>query len=557
MPAGWVKDRARLERLALATAELKRREERKRQSDPEGGLLAFVRYFWPVLEPNKELVEGWVLESICAHLEAVTRGEIKRLLINVPPGFMKSMLVNVFWPAWEWSAMGMPHLRYVTFSYAAHLTERDNGKFRDLLRSRLFKEMWGDRFALTEDGKIRVATDKTGWKFASSVKGVGTGERGDRVILDDPHNVKEGESEAVRSETVRWVREGMSNRLNDMDRGVIICIMQRVHEDDVSGALLSDRLGYVHLMIPMEFDPQRRCGTVIGWEDPRERDRQLAWPERFSKRVVADLARTLGPYAYAGQYQQSPEPRGGGILKRDWWGAYELAIGAAPRHKMEYIVASLDPAFTAKQENDPSGFTVWGVYRDDKGHAKILLLHSWKKWLELHGQTMERLPDESNKSYVRRASQHWGLVEWVAHDCSRLRVHRLLIEDKASGHSVAQEIMRLYAGRDWGVQLVNPGSLDKRARAHAVQHLLADGMVEAPASAHGDTLVFREWAQMTIDECAKFRGLPGDEDNLVDSATQALKHIRDIGLAVRREEKSAYDEDMARHRPKAEPLYPV
>jgi len=543
------------ERKAAAKWEKLLREERKRQADLDGGLLHFVRYFWHVLEPSKELVEGWVLHAICAHLEAVTRGEINRLLINVPPGFMKSMLVNVFWPAWEWSAAGLPSIRYVTFSYAAHLTERDNGKFRDLLRSREFHELWGHAVTLTEDGKIRVANDATGWKFASSVKGVGTGERGDRVILDDPHNVKEGESEAVRSETVRWVREGMSNRLNDMETGVIVCIMQRVHEEDVSNALIADDLGYVHLMVPMEFDPARRCGTAIGWEDPREDDGELAWPERFSPSAVAQLKRTLGPYAYSGQYQQSPEPRGGGIIKRAWWGTYELAIGAKPKHRPEFVVASLDPAFTAKQENDPSGFVILGIYRTENGQPRILLMHAWKKWLELHGQTQDRDPKETNVAFLRRTQPHWGLVEQVAHDCTRLRVDRLLIEDKASGHSVAQEIRRLYSDRDWGVQLVNPGSLDKRARAYAIQHLFADGLIEAPYDDKSGQ--FREWAQMVIDEAAKFRGLPGDEDNLVDALTQGLKYLRDNNLIVRREEREYNERESMLHRTKREPLYPV
>ena len=122
-------------------------------------------------------------------------GEIKRLLINVPPGFMKSLLTNVFWPAWEWSAMEMPHTRYVTFSYAASLTERDNGRFRDLLISREFQELWGHKFVLRKIGETKVVNDKTGWKLASSVGGVGTGERGNRVLIDDPHK---------RSSASRW-----------------------------------------------------------------------------------------------------------------------------------------------------------------------------------------------------------------------------------------------------------------------------------------------------------------------------------------------------------------
>lgn len=554
-------DRARVEKLALAIRTRRLRDERARQSDlgeqgRPGGLIEFVRYFWHVLEPNQPFVDGWVMQAICLHLEAVTRGEIKRLLINVPPGFAKSLLVNVFWPAWEWSAAGKPFLRYVTFAYASHLTERDNGRFRDILQCPEFRELWGHVCSLTANGVIKPTNTAKGWKFSSSIDGIGTGERGNRILADDVHNVREGESEKIRSGTVQWVREGMSNRLNDMQEDVIVGIGQRVHEQDASAAMI-DSGDYEHLMIPMEYDPSRHCVTSIGWEDPRSEFGELAWPERFPQKVVSLLKRTLGPYAYTAQYQQSPEPRGGGILKREWWGAYELPVGAHFRHKFDYIVASLDPAFTAKQENDASGFSVWGAY-SEAGKVKIVLLHAWKKWLELHGQTMERLANENNAAYVRRTSKDWGLVEWVAHDCNRLRVHTLLVEDKASGHSVAQEIKRLYRDREWGVRLVNPGALDKRARAYAVQHLFADGMIEAPASAQGDLLVFREFAQMTIDECAKFRGLSGDEDNIVDSATQALKFLRDIGVAVRSEEQRSEELELASKRggPR-EPIYPV
>ena len=534
------------------------RDERRKQSDlgepgRPGGLIHFIRYYWHILEPNTRLVEGWVLEAICMHLEAVTRGEIKRLLINVFPGAMKSLVVNCFWPAWEWGPAGMPYMRYVTFAYASHLTERDNGRFRDVVRSPEFVEMWGHVFHLTADGVVKPANNHKGWKFSSSIDGVGTGERGNRLLADDLHNVREGESEKIRSGTVQWVREGMSNRLNDMERDVIVGICQRVHEDDASAAMLASG-DYEHLCIPIEYDPSRHCSTSIGWEDPRTEFGELAWPERFPETVVAQIKRTLGPYAYAAQYQQSPEPRGGGILKRDWWGTYELSVGAPFRHNFEYVVASLDGAYTAREENDPSALVVFGVYYE-QGAPHIILLHAWQKWLEIHGQTVKRLPNEDHRSYAKRASPNWGLVEWVAHDCTRLRVNMLLIENKASGHSVAQEIARLYQQKEWQVQLVNPKNLDKRARALAIQHLFADGMIEAPASLHGDVLMYRDWAQMVIDECAKFRGLPGDSDNLVDATTQALKYLRDMGIAIRREERQLIEEEQAMHRPNLRPLY--
>src|SRR5258708_3237391 len=254
---------------------------------------------------------------MCLHLDAVTRGDITKLLINVPPGFMKSLLVDVFWPAWEWGPMDMPHMQYVAFSYTPELTERDNAKFRDLISSPRYRQLWGDRFTLTENSKRKVVNNRTGFKFATSIRGVGTGERGDRVILDDPHNVKEIESDTVRDETVRWRRESMANRLNDMRRSAIVIIMQRLHENDVSGEILAQQLAYCHLMIPMEFDPSRYPpdyeGNDIGWVDPRavdeegellspaameDRAGELAWPGRFPASVVEETKHDMGPFAY-------------------------------------------------------------------------------------------------------------------------------------------------------------------------------------------------------------------------------------------------------------------
>lgn len=525
-------------------AELGRRQEKKRQRR----LINFVRYFWDVLEPVEPLVDGFALEAMCEHLEAVTDGRIKRLLINVPPGFMKSLLTDVFWPAWEWGPMDLGHMRYVAFSYAAHLTERDNAKFLALLQSQKFVSMWGDRFDLVEQGKVKVSNTRTGSKFASSVGGVGTGERGNRVILDDAHNIKEAESEVVRTETVRWVREAMSNRLNNVGRDAIVAIMQRSHEADVSNTLIE--LGYVHLMIPMEFDPSRRCSTLIGWSDPRTEEGELAWEERFSRQDNEETRKTIGPYAYAGQYQQTPEVRGGAIVKREYWQDYTTDDGRIPA--CQYVVASLDPAYTAKQENDPSGFTVWGVWYDEKGFSRIICLNAWRKRLELHGPHFDRLPGETEGQFVKRTQASWGLVEHVAHSCKRFRVHRLLIESKASGLSVAQEIRRLHAGQGWGVQLIDPKGLDKVTRCHAVVPMFAEGMIYLPAYSDG---TYREWGQMLVDEFASFP--KGATDDLVDSSTQALTHIRDLGLAVRREERAQMDQELARHRVDPPPLYPA
>lgn len=560
-------DRGKLELFAQAVAEKRRRDAKRLMAqrgyrDPDtgewvGGLLAFIRYYWHILEPGTPFKDGWVLEAICEHLEAVTFGEIDRLLINVPPGFMKSLITDVFWPAWEWGPMNLPHLRYVAFSYSAGITERDNDKFGVLVGSSEYQTMWGDRVRLRRVGRIEVTNRTHGRKLATSIGGLGTGERGDRVVLDDPHNVKESESEPVREETVRWFREAMSNRLNDPETGAIVIIMQRVHEGDVSGVILEEGLDYVHLCVPMEFDWDRvtdpetgeQIPNAYGWCDPRwEPEREdcqdaLAWVERFSERACAKLRKDVGPHAWAGQYQQTPKARGASIIPRDYWQLWEDTDGKFP--PFEYIVASLDSAFTEKQQNDPSALTIWGVFRNERGNRRIMLIHAWRKRLQLHGPKVERIAGEHPMVYRKRAMPHWGLVEWVADSCSRFQVDKLLIESKASGIDAANELRRLHGREGWMVELVDPKT-DKVARALAVQPTWSQGMVYAPD---------RQWAQDVIDEMDVFP--KGRWDDLTDSATQAMRHLRMLGFAQSDEETYAEEREALTPKKKAKPLYPT
>lgn len=558
-------DRAKLERFAQAVTERRKRDAKTEMAqrgyrDEEtgewrGGLLAFVRYYWHVLEPGTTFKNGWVLESICQHLEAVTFGEIQKLLINVFPGAMKSLISDVFWPAWEWGPMNLAHLRYVAFSYSSGITERDNDKFGVLLSCREYQEMWSDRVKLRKRGQTEVSNYKYGRKLATSIGGLGTGERGDRIVCDDPHNVKESESENIRTETVRWFREAMSNRLNDLETGAIVIVMQRVHESDVSGTILEEGLDYTFLMIPMEYEWERVTDedgqpltNSIGWYDPRWQENpddcngELAWPERFPLVAWEKLKKDIGPHAVSGQYQQSPKSRGTSIISREYWQPWDDQDGKFP--PFEYIVASLDSAFTTKQQNDPSALTIWGVFRNDRGHRRIMLIHAWRKRLLLHGVTVERKNNEHPAVYRRRAMPHWGLVEWVADSCTRFQADKLLIESKASGIDAANELQRLHGREGWAIELVDPKT-DKVARAMAVQPTWSQGMVYAPD---------REWAQMVIDECDSFPR--GRYDDLVDSCTMAIKHLRINNLAQSDEETYAEEREDVKLKQKLKPLYP-
>jgi predicted phage terminase large subunit-like protein len=542
----------KIERIKLATSMLKMKAEAKRY---ENSLIEFVDYMWPVVEPAIPFIRGWPLSAIAEHLQAVTEGQIRRLLINVPPGFSKSLLTDVFWPAWEWGPKQRPWYRYVCAAYSSHLTERDNMRCRNVVMSERYQRLWGDRFQISNEQftKVKFANDQTGWKLATSTGGIGMGERGDRFIIDDPNNPILTESEAVRYATNMWFTEVVPDRLNNPKESAIVVIQQRLHEEDVSGIALERELGYVHLCVPMEYEPHpfvngftldgkiktfdmtdnedKQEITGVFWQDPREKENELCWPVRFGEEEVEELKRAKGPYAFAGQYQQTPEVRGGSIIRREYWNDW----GEAKYPDLEYILASIDTAYTEKEENDASAMTLWGMFRDANKNPKFMLLHAWQERMEIH-KLVQRIID-----YCTVDGR-----EGISHP--RWPVDRLLIEAKASGLSVSQEIRRIigFNGK-FGIELINPTKQgDKVARAHSVLHIFSDGMIYAPTD--------RAWCQEVVNQCAVFP--KGSKDDLVDSTTMALRYLRDTGFALRREEHQHDLDEELMYRPKLPALYP-
>ncbi len=546
----------RIRQVSLAQAKLKEKLEAKAY---EGQLLDFVRYVWPVVEPAIPFVEGWALTAIAEHLQAVTRGEIRRLLINVPPGFSKSLLTDVFWPAWEWGPQNRPWYRYVCAAYSNHLTERDNMRCRNVVMSDRYQRLWGNRFRISNEQftKVKFANDQTGWKLATSTGGIGVGERGDRFIIDDPNNTMMMESEAVRYTTNMWFTEVVPDRLNNPKESAIVIIQQRLHEEDVSGVAIDRDLGYTRLVIPMEYyyhpfvngynadnkiitvnmEEPEEAEQIIKpfWEDPRTEDNEPAWPERFGPEQISELKKAKGPYAWAGQYQQTPEIRGGSIIRYDYWQNWK-----EPKFPdLEYIIASVDTAYTEKEENDASAMTIWGLFYDDNKNPKIILLYAWQAKLEVHELTKKII---DHCTLDNRELSH-----------PRYQVDKLLIESKASGLSVSQEIRRIvgFNGK-FGIELMDPKRAgvknnDKVARAHSVLHLFSDGMIYAP--------VDREWCAEVIKQCAVFP--KGSKDDLVDSTTMALRYLRENGLALLRHESQFDYEEEFKYKSRQRALYPV
>lgn len=347
---------------ATLIAELERRSARAKEDRSVEAvrerckrLRGFIREAWPIVEPATRYVHNWHIDAVAEHLEAITRGDINRLVINEPPGMLKSMEIGVFWPAHEWGPAELPHYRYIGTSYRDEYAKRDSRRMRDIVGSDWFRLHW-PRVVLERGGETSFSNTLKGSRDAVPFGSLTSG-RGDRLLIDDPHSTETAESEMERNRTIRIFREDAQNRLNDLARSAIVIVMQRLHEQDVSGVAMALELGYTMLMLPMEFEPERRCITYIKgrqfFEDPRSYDGELLFPERFPRAEVNRLKKALGNYGTASQLQQRPVPRQGRMFQRGW---FEFVAGAPADCRWmrwwdiadtEQQISSPDPAWTA------------------------------------------------------------------------------------------------------------------------------------------------------------------------------------------------------------------
>ena len=286
-------------------------------------LSGFIQRAWRHIDPQP-YIHGWHMDALADHLQATAKGEIARLLINVPPGTSKSTATSVFFPAWLWGPFDWPACRFIGASYEQGLATRDNRRNRQLIESEWYQGLWPTAFTSDQNEKTYFENTDKGFRQASAVKSM-TGRRGDFVVWDDPLSPEKAYSETERDTANRVFAETLPSRLIDPRSSVIIIIMQRLHEADVSGYILARDLGYEHLCLPMEFEPDRRCTTSIGFSDPRTLPDELLFPERFPREVVDRDKDVMGSFATAGQFQQRPVPREGGMFKHHWFNVVKAA----------------------------------------------------------------------------------------------------------------------------------------------------------------------------------------------------------------------------------------
>ncbi len=441
----------------------------------------FCKRAWHVLEPAMPIAWGWALDAMCEHLEAVHWGEIKRLLINVPPGMMKSLMTGVFFPAWEWGPCGAPHLRYLTTAHKEALAIRDNLKCRRLIQSEWYQARWPVKLAGDQNAKTKFENEATGFR-ESMAFGSLTGSRGDRIIIDDPLSVDAAFSQALLYAAESTFLEAVPSRVNSAESAIIV-IMQRLHERDTSGVILAKDLGYEHLMLPMRFESSRRCRTSIGFEDPRQKDGELLFPERFSETQVQELERTMGGYAVAGQLQQRPVPRGGGLFKRSWISFWTQ--GTLPA-KWDSLLLSWDMTFKDSAKSDFVVGQVWGK----AGETYYLLDQVRGRWDFV--KTLEQFLAQRDK--------------WP-------KASRRLVEDKANGSAVIATLKKNVGG----IIPITPKE-SKEARAASVTPLWESHNVLIPDPAAAP------WVEADfIPELMAFPA--GAHDDQVDAMTQAVTYL--------------------------------
>lgn len=297
-------------------------------------LHGFIREAWPILEPGTPFHDNWHIGFISEHLQAITFGELHpRLLVNVPPGLMKSLMCSVFWQAWEWGPGHKPWLRYLATAYNDIPIKRDSRKARNLIATEWFQTLWPET-RLVRAGETSFENVKTGSREGVAFGSL-TSQRGDRLIIDDPHSVLLAESDPELEKASMLFREGAFNRLNDQAKSAILVVMQRLKDTDISGTILANKLDYVHIELPMEFEVSRRCVTPLG-KDPRKVEGEILDPVRFPPDVVKNMKeKQTTPYAWAGQYQQRPVPREGGLFKLSWF--TDAIIDALPPGNFRWV----------------------------------------------------------------------------------------------------------------------------------------------------------------------------------------------------------------------------
>ena len=457
------------------------RLEEIRRERCERSLAYFIRQSWAIIEPATPYRHNWHIDLLAEYLEAVTAGEITRLLINMPPRYMKSIETTVAWPAWEWTKR--PELRYLFASYAASLSTKHSVDRRRIIESDWYRANWPD-VELTGDQNLKTEYENThrGVMVSTSVGGAATGKGGNRVVVDDPVNPQEAYSDAKRQTAEEYFDRTLSTRLDDKRHDAIVVVMQRIHDADLTGHILGgeDAARWVHVKLPAECHERT---TVHFPRSGRELVREvgdLLWPEREGAPELAAARGALGSRDYEAQYQQDPAPPEGAMVKDAWW-RYWLELPAG----LTGWLQSWDMTFT---DSEASDFVVGQVWAR-RAAEKYLVDQIRGQW-----------DFPTTIQMVRAFSAKWSAATLK------------LVEDKANGPAVIATLRREVGGF---VPITPKGG--KVARLAAVSPSIEAGNVFIPDPS------IAPWVVDYVLEHSRFP--VGVHDDQVDATSQALDRL--------------------------------
>jgi predicted phage terminase large subunit-like protein len=505
-------------------------KEQRQEKAYETSFYEFAKAAWPNID-SSTFQDAWHARAICEHLEAVVRGLIPKLIINVPPRTGKSALISIMFPAWVW--ITQPKMKFLYGSHAYSLALDHSRRCRLLIESDWYQKRWGSIFKLSADQSTKhfFTNDKHGHRLATSVGGGVTGFGANILIGDDLNDLSDGYSSTARDRANDWVSRVWSSRTNPGQFSAHIIVQQRVACSDVTGYLLDkdEKKEWVKLILPMEFETARRAKTIIlpstypnTWEDPRKREAELLWPAGIDRLKVQTFKGDLGDYNYAGQHQQRPSPEAGGIIQKSW---YQWWKQPAPP-KLLQTVQSWDTALEAKDENCYSACTTWGLFEDDKKATNIILLNMWRGKVEfpvLRKMAKRLYEDYRDDGSIAIKPDNKHVPTFV------------LVEAKASGSSLIHELQSA------GIPAYgfDPGRFgEKIQRVRLVTHMIEGGRVWVPAYPP-EYVRLRNFADIFVNETSLFP--KSDSRDLVDTMTQVLLRLNTSGLIKHPDAKDMED----------------
>lgn len=503
------------ELLSALDQHIHEREALEESERLSSSLNAFVRAAWKQVKPHVAYSHNWHIDAICEHLVAVSMGEIKRLQVWVPPVSMKSLTVSVLWPAWEWT--WKPAVRYWGASYETALAMRLSAMSRNLIMSNWYQDRWGGQFKLIRIADRYWENDKGGTRLATSPESTGTGEHGDRILIDDPISAQS--AEAVTKLKLAYVNETwydgtVSTRGTDENHARIL-IMQRLHENDLAAHLLTLE-DWTVLCLPERFwkgHPYAwrghrtdipSAGSTLGSGDPRSSEEELLWPSHRPEAISDAISKSLKHRA-SGQLQQWPAPKEGQLLKRSWWRFYPPDLMDQPKRRpaCHIVIQTIDTPLKDKESNDMVSIQAWGV----KG-ADAYLLDVRTDWMNYR---------KAKRAILEQARE-------VRKMFPKAR-HVVLIENAGYGVELIVDLKRELTG----VNKITP-DMDKVLRAEAASDDLESGNCWLPGIGGGaDTSLgparsVSKDVQDFIESCALFPNAAHDDD--VDAWSQCMNWKR-------------------------------